>query len=227
MAGIIGSIVSFTEQKFSTLPASIVGQGVALWALSIRYPGAAAAAVPGATYLFPISPQAIRAEPTALNTLYDTQGPSSTLGVLRQADMWGESPPIITLRGTQGFKRHSSDGFLLTGKQSLAALQALLAQFAQLNQELMAKNAQQFYTLELLDYWNNSFWSVVPIGPIVFDQSADRPIIGAYTLRLAAIASVASPIPVWAVDALVIAFGAGAQQLQLANSFLTTKLAAY
>jgi hypothetical protein len=205
------ALTSFLEQRFSTLPVSIVGQGIAIYALSIRAPGTSGIPLPGQTFIFPMSPQNVRKEPVTLTTIYDVQGPPSTYGVTRQGDQWGQAPPTYLIRGTTGWKRHSTDGFLTSGKQAIGNIQALLSQYAQLNQEKMLQGATQFYTLEFYDYWMNDFWQVEPVGPQVFEQSADRPIITYYTFRLACIRSVSAPIPPLVVDLIGSLFSAGAQ----------------
>jgi hypothetical protein len=183
--------------------------------------------IPSLTYIFPISPAAVKKEFSSLNTVYDVQGSPQNQGVQRLVDMWGQAPPIITLRGTTGWKRHSLDFFALSGKDSLTMIQNLLSTFAQKNQELMAKNATDYYSLELYNYWDSEFWSVVPIGPQGIEQSADRPIIGTYIFRLACIRAVAAPIPPLAMDLIVSLWSAGAQQIQIINSSLSMKLSSY
>ena len=228
MSGVVNALLNAVEQSFSTLPVSIAGNGVALYALSIRSPGNASAPVPGFTYLFPMSPQGVRKETPALNAIYDVQGPPNTGGVTRMVDMWGQAPPMYVLRGTTGWKRHSTDGFALSGKASLVAIQTLLSQFAMLNQQQMQQQATTFYTLELYDYWTNEFWQVVPVGPQGIEQGADRPIMGFYTFRFAAIQPVNSPIPPLAVDALVSLLSLGAQQATVAfDNFSSNVISKY
>ena len=215
-------LASFLEQRFATVPVSIAGQGVALYGLSVRAPGDAAPPVPGLTFVFPMSPQAIHKETPEINTLYDVQGPPSTFGVKRLGDMWGEAPPTYTIRGTTGWKRHSTDGFVNAGKQAITVIQDLLSRFAQLNQQQMYQQAAVFYTLEFYDYWMNEFWEVLPVGPQVFEQSADKPILTYYNFRFACIRSVAAPIPPLVVDAIEALFSAGAQA---ATSVFNTSMA--
>ena len=224
----MSSLLSLAEQRFSTLPVSIVGNGVALYALSIRDPGAASPPTFGMTYIFPMSPQAVRKETPTLNAIYDVQGPPSVNGVTRLVDMWGQAPPVYVLHGTTGWKRHSTDAFALTGKASLVAIQALLTTFASLNQQQMLQQATQFYTLEFYDYWMNEFWQVVPVGPQGIDQSADRPIMGFYTFRLAAVQPVSAPLNPLAVDLIVSLLSAGAQQATVAfDNFSSNVISKY
>ena len=227
MAGPLGAALSFAETRFATLPVANIGLGVPLYQLSIRNPGQNATLVPGSQYTFPMSPQAVRKETTQLNTIYDVQGTAAQYGVARLVDMWGQTPPTYTLRGTTGWKLHSLDHFALTGKQSITKIQSILSDFNAKNQTLMVQQAQEFYTLEFYDYWMNEFWQVVPVGPQGVDQAADRPLVATYTFRLAAVKAVKSPISIAAADALTVLFSAGAQQIQIANSSITQKLAAY
>lgn len=228
MPGIVSSVIGLFEQSFSTLPVSIVGNGVALYTLSIRAPGNASPPVPGLTYTFPMSPQGVRKEVPELNTIYDVQGPFNTGGVTRLVDMWGESPPIYTLRGTTGWNRHSTDTFALTGKASILAIQALFSQFALLNQYQMQAQATVFYTMEFYDYWMNEFWQVVPVGPQGIDQSADKPILTYYTFRFAAIRPISSPIPPLAVDLITALLSTGEEHAVAAfNGFSSNVLSAY
>jgi len=227
MSGIVGSALAITEQKFATLPVSSLGKGVALYILSIREPGFNASPLPGYTYVFPMSPQAVKKETTFLNTIYDTQSFDNGTGVQRFVDMWGQSPPIYTLRGTTGWKRHSTDSFALTGKDSIGAVQDVMAKFTELNQLQLALQATDFYTLEFYDYWMNEYWQIVPIGPQGIDQNANAPLISTYTFRFAAIQAVDSPISSTALDLLIGALSTGAQQIQILNSNLALKLNSY
>ena len=228
MSGVVNGLLGAIEQRFSTLPVSIAGNGVALYALSIRSPGGALSLVPGFFYIFPMSPQGVRKETPSLNAIYDVQGSPNVAGVTRLVDMWGEAPPMYMLRGTTGWKRHSTDGFALTGKASLVAIQALLTQFASLNQQQMQQQATDFYTLEFYDYWTNEFWQVVPVGPQGIDQSADRPIMGFYTFRLAAVQPVSAPLNPLAVDLIVSLLSAGAQQATVAfDNFSSNVISKY
>jgi hypothetical protein len=142
--------------------------------------------------------------------------------------MWGQAPPVYTLRGTTGWKRHSTDSFALSGKASILAVQALLTQFATLNQYQMQAQATVFYTLEFYDYWMNEFWQVVPVGPQGIDQTADKPILTYYTFRLACIQAVNSPIPPLAVDLLVSLLSVGEEHAVAAyNNFSSNVLSAF
>lgn len=216
------ALASFLEQSFSTIPVGAGLNGVAVYALSIRAPGMASLPVPGGFIIFPLSPQQIHKEPTQLTTIYDLQGPASNYGVNRQADLWGQAPPTYVIRGTTGWKRKSTDGFINSGKSAIVAIQKLMSLYAQLNQQLLAQQATDFYTMEFYDYWMNDFWQVEPFGAQPIDQSADKPIISYYTLHLACIKAVAAPIPPLLVDAVVSALSAGAE---IAVSTLTSTMA--
>lgn len=235
MSGIIGTslanaagtaALALVQQKFSTLP--VANLGTTLYVLSLRAPGASAVPVPQFTFVFPLSPQQIRKEPITLNTIYDVQGDPNQLGVERMVDMWGQSPPIYTISGHTGWKLHSMDGFRYNGKEAVLRLQNLLATFAAVNQQLMLNQATEFFTMEFYDYFMEEFWQVVPIGPQATMQSADRPIINNYQLRLACIKAIDSPIPPLIVDLLENAFSIAAQAaVTQVDNFLVSKLAQY
>lgn len=180
-----------------------------LYQLSIRAPQQAFSEL--ATFTFPISPSSIRYEPTSLSSYSETQGPSVTQGVTRVVDVYGLSPPTIVLEGTTGWDRHLSDGYVLTGLQSMQLLQRFLARYAELNQIQRQAGNPYLYALEFYDYFTQQFWQVEPIGPQVVRQSADRPILAYYRLRWAAVRTVGLPI-LGTADAIANTLLAPAQQ---------------
>jgi hypothetical protein len=175
-----------------------------------------------------MSPQGVRKDIPQFNTTYEVQGPPNTQGVVRLVDMWGQAPPVYTLRGTTGWKLHSNDSFALTGKASILAIQALLTAFATLNQQRMAAQAITFYTLEFYDYWMDEFWRVVPVGPQGIDQTSDKPIVSYYTFRLACIMPISAPIPPLVEDAAVAYLSnKEAQAVARFNNFAFNALSRY
>lgn len=188
---------------------SVPANEPALYQLSIRAPQQAFSEL--ATFTFPISPSSIRYEPTSLSSYSETQGPSVTQGVTRVVDTYGLSPPTIVLEGTTGWDRHLSDGYILTGLQSMQLLQRFLARYAELNQIRRQAGNPYLYALEFYDYFTQQFWQVEPIGPQVVRQSADRPILAYYRLRWAAVKTVGLPI-LGTVDAIANTLLTPAQQ---------------
>ena len=235
MSDVIGTALSnaastaalaLVQQRFVTLP--VANLGTALYVLSVRAPGLAALPIPALTFLFPLSPQALRKEPTEYNTIYDVQGSPQQNGVARMVDLWGETPPTYMIEGTTGFKLHSMDGFVYTGKAAFAKLQGLPTAFAQLNQQAMLNQSTDLYTMEFYDYWSDEYWQVVPVGPQTYQQRADRPIISTYLLRLVAIQPVSSPIPPLLVDLVENAFSIATEAATSeAETFLALKLSQY
>lgn len=164
----------------------------ALYTLSIRYPGNAAA--PYSVYTFPMSPASVRKTYTAMSAMYDTAGNPGQLGVQREIDIYGNSPVVYSLEGTTGWQRHSNDAYLWTGQQSIQNLQYLLNLYAQVNQEQMQSGISTLYTLEFYDYFNSEFWQVEPIGPQGIFQDAGEPLWQRYRFVLAGVKRVDAPI---------------------------------
>lgn len=167
---------------FRTLDAT--AHGIVLYQLSIRDPSQAYADL--ATYTFPISPSSIRYEPSALSTYADTQGSPLQNGVSRIVDTYGLSPPMITIEGTTGFDRHSADGYVLDGRQSMLLLKNFIEQYTALNEIQKQAGNYNLLALEFSDYFTSNFWQCQPVGPQIIRQSAERPALLFYRFRLAA-----------------------------------------
>lgn len=181
----------------------------AVYQLSIRAPGQAFAEV--STYTFSISPSALRVERSALSSFSETQGPTATQGVTRVVDTYGLAPPIFTIEGTTGWDRHLSDGYILTGLQSIQLLQKFLARYTELNQLQRQRGRKDLYALEFYDYFSLGFWQVEPVGPQIFRQGNDRPLLTYYRLRWAAVKSVGMPV-LGMIDAMASTFATPAVQ---------------
>ena len=162
--------------------------GIVLYQLSIRDPSQAFADL--LTYTFPLSPASVRSEPNALSTFSDTQGTPLQSGVSRVMDTYGLAPPVFTISGTTGWDRHSTDGFVLSGRQSMLLLRNFIDQYMQLNQNQRQAGNPNLYALEFYDYFTSQFWQVEPVGPVSIRQTNDRPTLSFYQLRLAAICPV-------------------------------------
>lgn len=178
------------SQSFRTIP--VANTQLALYTLVIRSPGGYGLV---AGYTFPISPANIRKEFNDLTNFYDVAGNPYMLGVNRIVDIYGQSPVTYTIEGTTGWKLHSSDGFGLTGLQSIQALESTIAQFVELNQTIISGGQQSnLYTLEFYDYFRNDYWQVVPCGPQMIRQSRARPLFVDYMFRLVGVQDLSSPI---------------------------------
>lgn len=145
-----------------------------------------------ATYLFPISPQSIGRNSTAMATIYDTQGTTKENGVHRVIDEYGQAPPTWTLRGTTGYQYHNTDNYQYTGWQSLQEIKNLIDSFAALNSS-QSEYGFPLYTMELSNYYDSEFWQVVPVGPQSIAREANRPIWGYYDFTFVGIKPIESP----------------------------------
>lgn len=178
------------RQTFRTIP--VPTPGLALFTLALRQPGPALLSF--FTYTFPLSPQALRKEYTAMSTVYDIQGSPSQGGVQRVVDIFGNTPFTFVIEGTTGQQRHSTDGYLFTGRQSIDQILEILELYASLNQAQMANNSRQLYTLEFYNYFAQEFWQVVPDGPQGITQTNQSPTLQFYRLRFAGIKPVNAPL---------------------------------
>jgi hypothetical protein len=191
-----------------------------LYTLSLRNPGNAATFFSGnTTYTFPIAPQFMRKEKMSLAQIMDIAGPSANQGVARNIDLFGEAPPIYTIRGTTGAKHHSTDGYIWDGIQSIQIVQNIIDQFWVKNAaQIEAGQGGNLFMLEFYDYYMNEYWQVVPIGPQGIEQNADKPLWAYYTFRFAAVKPVSAAIPAIAVDLVFDTLGAnGLAGLALAS----------
>lgn len=203
-------------QIYRTIPFANV-QPV-LYQLSIRSPGASFAEF--ATYTFPLSPNQLRVTRNSMSSFTDVQGPPSSQGVTRVMDTFGLAPPIFEIRGTTGWDRHLSDGYILSGLQSMQLLQQFLATYATLNQTQRQNGISQLYTLEFYDYFGSNFWVVEPVGPQSVSQASDRPVLSYYNFRWAGVKPAGLPL-LGAADAIAQVFGTPAQVAAL-NAASTT-----
>lgn len=196
-----------------------------LYQLSIRAPGAAFAEF--ATYTFPLSPADMRTTRMAMSTYTDVQGAPSRQGVTRVMDVFGMGPPIFTITGTTGWNRHLSDGYILTGIQSMQLLQDFIAKYITLNQQQRENGIADLYSLEFYDYFGLNFWVVEPVGPQFIQQSNNQPQLMYYTLQLVGVRPAGLPL-LGAVDAIAQVLGTPAQVAALnAASTIGAMVAAY
>lgn len=202
-------------QSFSTIP--VPNLIPAVYGIGIQQ-----GAIPYIRYNFPITPSSVRKEFPSMTTTYEVQGTPTQNGVVRIADEYGQAPPQYIIEGTTGWQRHQSDGYLLTGLEAVQTLEAILTQYAQLNAQAVQQNTQS-YTLEFYDYFSNSFWQIVPVGPQGFYQDNSRPLLTFYRFRFMAIASLAgaASTSIGEVDALAQVFATPVASAAL-NAVATT-----
>lgn len=210
-------------QQFRT---TSVGQyQPALYQLSIRSPAQSWGEL--ATFTFPLTPSALRVERSSLSSFAETQGPPTTQGVTRIVDTYGLSPPVFTIEGTTGWDRHSTDGYVLTGLQSVQLLAQFLQRYAELNQVQRQSGNPQLYALEFYDYFNLNFWQIEPVGPQGFRQTADRTKLVYYRFRWAGVQPVGVPVA-GSIDALLTVIGTPAATAAIAAAqTVTATLLAY
>lgn len=180
----------FFSQTFRTIP--VDNPGLALYTLALYSPGRANFSF--FTYTFPLSPQSVRKEFTAMSAIYDVAGTPAQGGIQRVVDLYGDSPFMFVIEGTTGQQRHSTDGYLFTGRQSLEQILELFTLFAELNQIQMSHNSPDMYSMEFYDYYTQEFWQVVPVGPQGIRQTSQQPNLQYYQLRLAGVKPVKAPI---------------------------------
>jgi hypothetical protein len=134
-----------------------------------------------------MSPMALRSEPNALASYYETRGPASSQGVTRNVDRYGLTPPIFVIEGTTGWDYHSADGYAYTGLESIQLLEQFLKNYETLNQGQLDAGSPDLYTLEFYDYFKNQFWVIEPTGPQTFRQDVSKPQLSFYRFRWVAI----------------------------------------
>lgn len=183
----------------------------ALYQMVIRAPSPPHGVVFG--YTFPISPANIRKEPTALTNIYDVGSPDpNLLGVQRNADIFGQTPPMFVVEGTTGFQYHNTDGYGLTGIDSIIALQNIFSQYAALNQQQIQAQIADPYLLEFYDYYLNDFWQIVPMGPESISMDRSRPLLVNYSFRFAGLRNLSAPPPPSGNDVVAQNLSASAPQ---------------
>lgn len=179
---------------FRTIP--VANLPPALYSLSIR--SGQPPFLPYFLYTFPLSPSTLRKERAGMGNFYDIAGIPQLAGVQRVPDVYGYSPPMWTIAGTTGVKRHSTDRNLFTGLQSALILQAVLEQYFSLLAAAQSNaspgSPMTLPRLELYDYFASDFWQVVPLGPMAIIQSNAAPQLVNYQIRLVGIESLAQPL---------------------------------
>ena len=182
----------------------------AVYQLAIRAPAPPYPLV--ASYTFPLTPESFRKEYAAMSNFYDVAGSPAQAGVQRIVDTYGDSPVTFVLEGTTGWSFHSSDGYSMTGLQSIQSIQNFLNYYAQLNQIQVQNHVPDLYILEFYDYFAGNFWQVVPVGRQGLVRNVRRPLLASYYFRLVGIASLSAPPGAGAADPIAAAFSVGAAQ---------------
>lgn len=144
------------------------------------------------TYTFPLTPANITKSVMNLTNYYDVQGDSNNYGVQRIIDVYGLTPPIITISGTTGFQLHSLDAYQWSGKSSFALLVQMIQQYAKLvSLATTASQVVQMPTMTFIDGYTGEQFNVVPISKQAFEMDVSKPIIQMYNLQFLAQATVA------------------------------------
>lgn len=165
---------------------------IALYMLSIRAPEPPFPPVD--TFIFPLSPERITRQFTAMSEPYDTAGAPQYAGIQRTIDEYGATPFFYEIEGTTGFDLHMTDGFMHTGMQSIRRIYDMLMNYASLNQQQRLANNPNTYTLEFADFFTNEFYQVEPVGRQELRASERAPLLQYYRFRLAGVNPIHAPL---------------------------------
>lgn len=194
--------LGFPGQKFRNIP--IPNLKPAIYALAIRAPDPPYPLVDG--YTFPLSPEMLKKHSTAMSSRYDVAGDPTNNGVQRVVDQYGMSPVSYVIEGTTGFQFHGTDGYSMSGTESLIAIENLLKEYAFLNQLQIESQLPELYILEFYDYFKGEFWEVVPIGKQGISQNRARPLLFQYSFRFDGIRALDGPPTALIADSIALAF---------------------
>lgn len=144
------------------------------------------------TFIFPLTPSSVTKSVINLTNYYDVQGDNTNNGVQRIIDIYGLTPPIITISGTTGFQFHSLDNYQWSGKSSFA----LLVQFIQQYAVLVATAANSNQTVQMpvmtfTDGFTGEVFNVIPMSRQAYSMDVSRPILQTYNLQFLAQSSTA------------------------------------
>jgi hypothetical protein len=212
---IVGNI-PVVPQYFFSIP--FANNQSVLYKMSIVVNGIPGTIVPD--FIFPLTPNNIQKQSISLTNYYDVSGPANSIniGVQRIIDIYGLTPPIITISGTTGFQFHSLDQFQWSGKASFA----LLVQFIQTyiyaaTAAATSSQATNVPQLQFTDGYTGEVFTLVPLNQQLYTQDSSRPIYQTYNLQFLATASVTQvPVGLEEQDLLVQAF-ITARALQVAG----------
>jgi len=182
--GLLGSIPQ-VPQYFFTVP--FANNQPVLYKLSLFTLGDPNAVGPTEEFIFPLTPAKVTKTVMNLTNYYDVQGNNTNYGVQRIIDVYGLTPPIITISGTTGFQFHSLDGYQWSGRSSFARLVALIQAYA--TAVAQANSSSQTTTLPLLqftDSYTSEVYNVVPLNQQSYNMDVSRPIYQMYDLQFLA-----------------------------------------
>ena len=147
--------------------------------------------VPLDTFIFPLTPSSVAKQVINLTNYFDVKGDPNNLGVQRIIDVYGLTPPIISISGTTGFQFHSLDQYQWSGRSSFARLVNMIQSYN--NLVALSTNSSQVTTLPVLvftDGYTGEVYGVVPLGTQNYAMDNNRPIYQVYDLRFLAASSV-------------------------------------
>lgn len=176
-------------QTFRNIP--IPNFRPAIYGLAVREPSPSNAIIDN--FLFPLSPESVRTEYTALNSVYDVAGTPQQNGVQRIIDQYGNAPPLITIEGTTGWQFHGQDGYLYSGLQAMQNLENMMQEYALHVQSQMESGETDLAMIEFYDFFRGQYWEVVPVGRFGVRQDRNQPLIARYFFRFAATRNLNGP----------------------------------
>lgn len=217
LGSVVGSIPQI-PQYFFTVP--FANNQAVLYKLSIIYgqgPGLAGSplgpGLPGTSipdFIFPLTPNGVQKQSISLTNYYDVQGPANVInnGVQRIIDIYGLTPPIITISGTTGFQFHSLDQYQWSGKASFANLVQYIQNYIQLAvAATTSSQATNIPQLQFTDGYTGEVFNIVPLNQQLYSQDANRPIYQTYNLQfLASKTPLQNPIGLSQQDLLIQTF---------------------
>ena len=193
-------------QYFFAIP--FANNQAVLYKLSIVSNGVPGVILPD--FIFPLTPNNIQKQSVSLTNYYDVSGPADSIniGVQRIIDIYGLTPPIITISGTTGFQFHSLDQFQWSGKASFARLvQFIQTYIFAAASATTSSQITNIPTLQFTDGFTGEVFNLVPLNQQLYSQDANRPIYQTYNLQFLASASVTqTPVGLAQQDVVIQAF---------------------
>ncbi len=192
LSALYSNFNSAPYQQFST--EAVTNTQVTLYALYLISPAPASKAI--LKYIFPLSPRMLKQDNLAMSSMYNVAGApyGASPGVQRIVDQYGIAPVIFSIEGTTGWQKHSADGNQYTGLQSLTQLIGIINAYFSLNQELMAQQQTELYTLEFYDFFLGNYWEIDPLGPQFVTQDVAQPLLVNYNFKWVGVRPVSKPV---------------------------------
>jgi hypothetical protein len=225
LSPIVGAIPQ-VPQYFFSIP--FANNQPVLYKLSIVANGVPGAILPD--FIFPLTPNNIQKQSISLTNYYDVSGPANSvnIGVQRIIDIYGLTPPILTISGTTGFQFHSLDQFQWSGKASFARLvQFIQTYIYAATAAATSEQVSNIPVLQFTDGYTGEVFNLIPLNQQIYSQDVSRPIYQTYNLQFLSTASVTqTPVGLAQQDIIIQAF-IEARALQVAgllswwNSLLT------